>query len=383
MKVKNIVKNSFIVIVCLLLVLFFIYSINNRKNYASNDNKYKILDEIGNLVDEKFLYDVDSEKMINNAIKGYVAGLDDKYASYYTPEEFKEFIQNREGKYYGIGITMVYDKERNMYKIEYVNKGYGADDAGVKEGSYISKIDGTVVTVENINTLITQIKKSNPGTIVKLTLLVDGIEKLFDVEVREVKKSIVISEKIDNSVYIKISEFDEQTHTQLINELKKYEKFNGIIIDLRNNPGGDLQSVIDVSSEFINEKLLTYTVDKNNKKVVYNTVNTHRYANIPIVLIVNENTASASELFTGAVRAYNRGTIIGKNTFGKGVVQEIMPLSNGGGFKQTIAKYYTPDDKNIDGIGIAPDIEIEPSDISLPLKNQDEIIKALEILSNN
>lgn len=369
---------------CVLLIFNFLllpYISERFFKNGADEERSQVISEINKLVDDKFLYNADKKKMNDTAIKGYVMGLEDKYAQYFTPEEFKMFNQASNGKYYGIGITIGYDNSNNAYKIEEVSKGYGAEEAGMKVGSYIIKINGTAVSLQNINELLLDIKKKSPGDKVKFELMQDGKNQEFEPVVKEVTKDIVTSKMISDVVYIKISEFDNLTHSQMMSELNKYDKFKGIIIDLRDNPGGDLQAVIDVTSEFLpHDKVITFTEDNKKKRVDYKTTGTAKFVNIPICVLVNENSASASELFTGAIKSYERGKIIGRNTFGKGVVQEIVPLSNGGAFKQTTMRYYTPDGINIDKQGIKPDINIEKYEDKKNIEDQPEIQESLKAL---
>ena len=356
-------------------------SIYRGVNKNENIGRDKIIKEIDELIDDRYLYEVDKKKMDAGAIKGYVLSMGDKYAQYFTPEEFEMLNQSFDGKYYGIGVTIVYDSDSGLYKIDAISKGYGADLAGMKVGSYITKIDGKAANIESINGLLAQIKKMKPGDKVKFELIQDGEEKTFEPEIKEVIKDIVTSKMISDSLYIKISEFDNLTHQQMMNELKKYNNFKGIIIDLRDNPGGDLEAVLNVTSEFIPDKLITYTEDKYKHKTIYNGKKTGTYSEVPMVVLVNKNSASASELFTGAIKDYKRGTIIGSKTFGKGIVQEIIPLNNGGAFKQTIMNYFTPNGNNIQDKGIEPDIKIEEYDKKMQLEDQPEITEALKALN--
>lgn len=384
MKNKGIIKGVVIGVLstlCVILILGTVFFEPIKRFISiqgSSSEREKILTEIDYLIDRDFLYNPDKTKMDNNAIKAYVAAMDDKYADYYTPDEFKVFKQMSTGKYYGIGITIVYDSEKSAYKIDSVNKGYGADEAGMKAGSYIHKIAGQEVKLDNINKLLMDIKKMKAGDTVEFELLQDDKIVQFNPVVKEIVKEVVSSQYLDGIVYLKLSEFDEVTHDQMMNELKKYDDIKGIILDLRNNPGGDLKAVIDVGSEFIKNDVLTYTENKKGKKEVYKTKNTGNLVGKKLAVLVNENSASASELLTGAIKDYNIGKIIGKKTFGKGIVQEIIPLTNGGAFKQTITKYFTPKGNDINKIGIEPDIKIDGENTNLELEKQPEIIEAIK-----
>ncbi|MDO5695228.1 MAG: S41 family peptidase [Eubacteriales bacterium] len=358
---------------------------NKTPEESAADRFYGTLAELALYIDANHLNKVDKAAMYEAAIRAFVAAMKDKYAEYYTPEEFAMFEQEQGGKYYGIGIQMVYDSDRAQYKISTVNPGYGAEEAGIKSGMYIRSIDGKEMTMESANGLIAGIKKRRPGDRVKLEMDDGGEIKTFDVEVKEVTMSVVKGEIIDGNVlYISMSEFDDLTHQQLMDVYKAHSAagLRGIILDLRNNPGGDLKAVINVGSEFLDKCLMTYTEDRDGQREDYMTNGSHGIKE-PMVVLCNGGSASASELLIAALKHYDRAKIIGSQTYGKGVVQEIRTLQNGGALRHTVQRYMGPDGTNIDEKGITPDIVTENKDVNIydtALTEQEDIVKALEIL---
>lgn len=375
---KSLLKFILSIFVLAIIMLSLVVFKRHTRTNSKTDYTYN---EIEKIINDSYLNTPDKEKMHDYAIKGMVSGMGDKYAAYYNPKEYEVLKKGFDGKFNGIGILMTYDVQKKLYKIDSVMEGYGAYDVGIKAGSYILKIKDKEADINTINALIQEIKMTEEGEKVKLELLEGDEVKVYEPEVKEVTMSVVTSQIIDRTIYIKIIEFDAETYTQLMQAVESNAgKFDSIILDLRNNPGGDLNAVIDVTSEFIKGDIITYTIDKKMNKEIYSSKKTHTLTKQPLVILTNNNTASASELLTGAVKSESRGKVVGQKTFGKGVVQQIFPLKNGGAFKQTVAKYYTPDDKNIDGIGIKPDIEVKNNDYSKPIEEQEDFIEAMKII---
>ena len=215
-----------------------------------------------------------------------------------------------------------------------------------------------------------------------MTLYQDGKEQKFTITIEEIIREICTSQMLEDGIlYLRIEEFDKVTHEQMMREYGKYQEsdIKRIILDLRNNPGGDLEAVLDVCSELLPDSMVTYTEDREGNRVEYST-RLEQHMKQPLCVLVNKGTASAAELLSGAVKDYQRGTLIGETTYGKGVVQEIRPLPNGGAFKQTVMKYFTPKGNNIDGTGVQPDITVAEDNMNLSLTEQPDVLKAIEIL---
>lgn len=352
---------------------------------AKNDRREaldQVLKEIDQQIDSSYLYKADYQKMDDAAVKAYVAAMGDKYAAYYTPKEFQRLKEDRSGKYRGLGIVMQYDKDDGHYHITNVYKGFGADKAGIKPGTVILKLNDREMTLNDANDIIADVKAKEVGAEVNLEVLENGESKTYKIKIEDIVREIVTGKMLNDGIlYISMQEFDEVTHEQLMKVYRANAKSaKGIILDLRDNPGGDLRAVLNVAGEFLDKGVITYTEDKDKKRQDYNA-DGKKSIRQPVVVLVNQYSASAAELLTGALKDYGRAVIVGTKTYGKGVVQEIRPLKNGGAFKQTVQKYFTPKGHNIDGTGIIPDVVIEGDHTGEPLEKQPEIQKATELLT--
>lgn len=318
--------------------------------------------ELENIIDKYFLFeeDVDIEAMRTEIYSAILDSLGDKYTVYYTEEELAQLLSESEGVYYGIGSYVQIDEESSLPMLTQIFPGSPAEQAGLRSGDKVYAADGTVLKGLTLSDAVAIIKGPQYTDVV-LTIIRDT--ETFDVKVTRDKceAPTVITRMEDNNVgYLQITEFDDITYTQFVdgyNDLLN-QGMKSLIIDLRNNPGGNLNTVVDICGEILPKGVITYTVDKNGKRNDYNGKGKN-VIDIPLVVLVNGNSASASELMTGAIRDYEKGTIIGTTTFGKGIVQRILPLKDGSGLKITTSRYYTPNGECIHGVGITPDIEIE------------------------
>lgn len=318
--------------------------------------------ELENIIDKYFLFeeDVDIEAMRTEIYSAILDSLGDKYTVYYTEEELAQLLSESEGVYYGIGSYVQIDEESSLPMLTQIFPGSPAEQAGLRSGDKVYAADGTVLKGLTLSDAVAIIKGPQYTDVV-LTIIRDT--ETFDVKVTRDKceAPTVITRMEDNNVgYLQITEFDDITYTQFVdgyNDLLN-QGMKSLIIDLRNNPGGNLNTVVDICGEILPKGVITYTVDKNGKRNDYNGKGKN-VIDIPLVVLVNGNSASASELMTGAIRDYEKGTIIGTTTFGKGIVQRIIPLKDGSGLKITTSRYYTPNGECIHGVGITPDIEIE------------------------
>ena len=339
---------------------------------------------IRTMLEEDYLGELDDTQMLEMAIKGYVAGVGDEYTVYYTPEEMNEQYETAMGNYVGIGIYMIVNYQEGTITVVEPMEGSPALAAGIKEGDLITKVDGEEVTPENVTNMSNKIK-GEEGTKVKLEI--KRGDETFEVEVerKTIEVSHINSRMIeDNIAYIQVTDFDGGAAKEF---KENYEKLKSdgatsLIIDLRDNGGGVVDEAIDML-EMICDKgstLLIETDKKGNEIVEKSEENP--IIDIPIVVLVNGNSASASEIFAGALKDYNKATIIGTKTYGKGVIQTLTKLSDGSGLKMTTAEYCTQSRNKINKIGVEPNITVElPDDIEdLTDENDTQLQRAIEEL---
>lgn len=327
----------------------------------NDTEKYDLLFEVRKELLAKYDGEIDDQKLLEAAIKGMTLSLEDPYTVFMNAEEFKAFNEQSEGHFVGIGAQLGIkdDKVTIVAPIE----GSPADKAGVKAGDVILKVDNVEITEASVEKTISLIK-GEEGESVKLTVERNGNETIeFDI-VRGVVSTIAVKgEMIDEEVgYIQIASFDEDVAKDFENKIVELKAIGmkGLIVDLRGNPGGFLGESVKVASQFIPKgEVVTYTIDKYDKKIESKSVGGVAEG-MPLVVLIDGGSASASEVVTGALRDYGVATTIGTNSFGKGVVQQLVPFENGlGGLKVTTSKYYTPNGENIHKVGIKPDIEVK------------------------
>lgn len=329
-----------------------------------NDDSIEKLEALEEVIDEYYYNDEDinTDAMMEGMYAGLVDSLGDPYSVYYTAEEWQELMQETEGIYYGIGAYLQLDITTGFAKINGVIANTPAEEAGLRENDIIYMVDGESVQGLELSEIVSRVK-GEEGTKVHLTIYRDGESDYleFDVERRKIESPTVNYEMYDNGVgYIQITEFDDVTTEQFKEALAviKGSKAKGLILDLRSNPGGSLPVVVDIARSLLPKGLIVYTEDKYGERDEY-TCDGKNELDIPLVVLINGNSASASEILAGAIKDYDKGTLIGTTTFGKGIVQRILPLTDGTALKLTISAYYTPNGNNIHGIGIDPDIECE------------------------
>ncbi|NLX61457.1 MAG: S41 family peptidase [Tissierellia bacterium] len=345
---------------------------------VSTHVKYSKAMELENYIKTYFLGDVDEEKMMDGLIKGMFQSLDDPYSVYMNPDEFKSFTEQNEGVYGGVGI-IVTPGDDNLITIVSPIEGTPGERVGLKTGDKIVKVDGEEFTADRMDEAVKRMK-GEPNTSVTITILrtdKEGNKEYIDVEIvrEEIRLVTVKSDLIEGNIgYIKITSFDELTYDDFKKHLNQLmdKNISGLILDLRNNPGGLLDVCVDIADEFLGEAVIVYTETKDGKKQYeYSDRNA---INLPLIVLVNEGSASASEILAGAIRDHKRGILIGNKTFGKGIVQRIRGLTDGSGFKLTVSEYFTPNGTSIHGIGIEPDITVElPEDVmEIGLENLQE-----------
>lgn len=354
----------------LILVSFFMGALTIRISdvYAKSDSRFKELENFSDaisIIDKNYVEDVDLENLIRGAIKGMLQELD-PHSSYLDKEMYQEFKVETKGEFGGLGITIgIRDK---ILTIIAPIEDTPAFNAGLKAGDKILKIENKPTTNLTLEEAV-KLLRGKPGTEVTITILRETEDKPFDVTITRdiIKIKAVKSKMIDTIAYIRLTQFNQNATSELNDALKKLsdKKYKGIVLDLRNNPGGLLNEAISVSNLFLSpDKVVVFTKDRDGKENHFKTSVFKDFdASTPIVVLINEGSASASEIVAGALQDHKRAVIVGKTSFGKASVQTIIPLNDGSAIKLTTARYYTPNGRSIQGVGIDPDIEVEAGKI--------------------
>ena len=335
-------------------------SVAGEKTVTSDvERKLSILNS---LIDESYLGDIDKKKLEEGLYEGYIGGLDDPYSVYYDEEETKAFMEATEGEYSGIGAVMTQSKDSGIIVLTHVYKDSPAMKAGLKDEDILYKVEGKEVTGEDLTDVVSRIR-GEKGTKVELTVLRGKKnEEVTVVAVRDtIETQTVQTKMLEGDIgYMAVSEFDSVTYDQYVKGLDTLEGqgMKGLVVDLRGNQGGNLNTVCDILDLMLPKGLIVYTQDKNGEKREMTSDEENKFTH-PMVVLVNGNSASASEIYAGAIQDYGLGKIVGTQTYGKGVVQQIFDLKDGTCVKLTIAEYYTPKGRNINGKGITPDVEEE------------------------
>ena len=321
------------------------------------------LQTIGDTVKKYFyLSEVEDDALEEGMYRGMLEALDDPYSEYYSAEELAQIMEQTEGIYYGIGAYVSLDTLTSLPKISGVIEGTPAQEADLRANDLIYQVDGVSTYGLSLDEAVAMIK-GEEGTQVTLTIIREGEEDYVELTVtrRRVESPTVEFEMLDEeTAYIQIVEFDDVTIDQFADALAtaKGSGMKGLILDLRANPGGSLNAVVEVARMLLPEGLIVYTEDKYGEREEY-TCDGTRQLEVPLVVLVDMNSASAAEILAGAIKDYGIGTLVGTTTFGKGIVQQIIPFSDGSAVKLTISSYFTPNGNNIHGIGIEPDIQCE------------------------
>ena len=348
-----------------------IYGVDTVLTNREYAEKLRTLEKI---IDTNYLEEKDKDALAEGMYAGLLYGLNDPYSCYYTAEEYEEQNTETEGSYVGIGVAMQKNPDGGV-KIAECYEGGSAYAAGIKVNDIISSIDGKDITDWEMEDVADYIKNREADA-VSLTVHRENVEEALDISVKiaDVELPSVYGEMLDKKTgYIEITEFKGVTFEQYKEtfERLKEQGMERLVIDLRDNPGGLLTSVCDVLGWILPEGLIVYTEDKYGNKMEETCDGKHPL-DMPLAVLVNEGSASASEIFAGAVQDYEVGTIVGTTTFGKGVVQALYPMSDGSAVKLTVSKYYTPKGKNIHGEGISPDIKVK---LNPELFNQTELTR--------
>ena len=386
---KGVVK--IIIAVVLTAVITYFATINiTLKSYLNSSNTAYLatkLSLIKNKLNKESIYDLNEDKMIESALKGYVAGIDDKYTQYLTKEEMDELLEDTTGSYVGIGVYMADNTADNTILIIGVIEGSVAEQAGIKSGDIIKKVDDVEYTGEQLDAVSSKVK-GEEGTNVKITILRDNEEKEFNITRSSIKLKTVSSKMLENNKgYIKISSFNDGTAKEFKEAYDKLKSDNptGLIIDLRNNGGGLVSESLDIAETMVEKgKTLLITSNKDKKEEIRKSTQ-NPIIDIPVVVLINQNTASASEILAGILKDDCNYKIIGTKSYGKGVIQEVLTLQDGTGIKITTNEYFTPNKTKINKVGIEPDETVNlpetvKSVLTVEEKDDTQLQKAQELL---
>lgn len=364
--------------------------VTGETNGIESSNIDNYLSKIKSIISKNYLWKekIDEKKLKDSAIEGYVSGLGDKYTEYIPESEMKKFTEDIKGSFVGIGIYMVADEDTKKIVVYYPIPDSPAEKAGIKSGDIIVSVDGKQYSFEEFDTIADHIK-GKEGTKVKLVIERDGKQLEFEITRKKIETNPITIKMFDNNIgYLKLPSFDEGAANRFkekLDELKS-KGAKSLIIDLRNNGGGIVDESTDIADFFLDKgKTIISTKDNNGTEEKTQSKKQKSY-DMPVIVLVNENTASASEILTGALRDNEVIKVVGTKTYGKGVIQTVIPLSDGSGLKITTAEYFTPNGTEINNKGIKPDIEVKLPDTvkslySVKESDDTQLKRAIEELS--
>lgn len=375
---------SFAVIVALAVAIAVIAGGRLRKGGVEMDYQEK-LDTVRSYLDRYYLGELDEEKLEDGIAQGFLGGTGDKYAYYYSKDEFAQLMEDVSGTYAGIGISII-ENDDGKIEIYKVFKGTPAEEAGLRVKDIIVEAGGEK-EFETVDDLV-KIVRGKEGTSVDIVVERDGKDIPVTVTRKQIDVPTVEHKMLENNIgYVQISEFDNITVDQFNNALSDLESqgMTALILDVRDNPGGDYDTVVAMCDRVLPKGDIITVEDKNGAKRTEQSDDEHQI-NLPMALLINENSASASEVFSGAIQDYDLATIVGKTSYGKGIVQSIYRLPDGSGMKFTTERYLTPKGRDINGVGIIPDVEVDlPEDAYddgiLDEDEDTQLKKAIEVLS--
>lgn len=396
-KAKSIIKKAaaLILTVAVTASVTSFVCINSFSKMVNETAPYQTkLSSVKALLDKHYLYDIDESKQNEEAVKAYVEALDEPYTHYYPKEEFEAYTSNIEDSYVGIGVVI---SRNDNDEIEVVApfEGSPAYEAGILPGDILKSVNGTEYTGDKMEDAVNAIKGGKSGTTVDLVIVRNGSEMPFTVARGDISSESVTTELLDGNIgLVRISAFNtndsgakQDTYTEFKEKVGKLQEqgMQKMIIDLRDNPGGSLDVVCNICDMIVPEGLITYMEYKDGTRdEIKSDANE---MNIPMCVLINENSASASEVMTGCLKDYKKAVIIGKTSYGKGIVQSVYPFRDGSGMSLTVAKYYSPSGVCIHGTGITPDIEVDmPEEFkdyyasSVPHDQDPQLQKAIEQL---
>lgn len=351
---------------------------------VANEKTTEKLGVLENTIKQYFWQDVDESTLEEGVYKGLLESLDDPYSVYYTHDELVQLQQQTEGIYYGIGAYISQDNEMGYVRVSKIIKNTPAEASGLQQDDYIYKVDGEDMQGKDSSYVVSKIK-GEAGTKVTITVVREGATDPIDIEVerQKIESPTVEYQMLDNDMaYIQITEFDLVTTEQFEQAYKQAQTdgMKGLILDLRSNPGGNLSTVCDIARMILPKGLIVYTEDKYGKREEY-TCDGANQIKVPLVVLTNGYSASASEILAGAVKDYGIGTLVGTTTYGKGIVQKVINLSDGSAVKLTVSNYFTPNGNNIHKIGIEPDVEVEFDAEQYKNGVDNQLEKAKEVLA--
>lgn len=347
------------------------------------DSSFDKLYEVRDVINSQYYQDIDQDALVEGAIKGMVNSVGDPYTVFFNAEEYKEFNDDGDGNYVGIGVIVGIKEDRIVVITPF--EGSPAFEAGLRSGDFITKVEGVEYTGTELDKAVSVIK-GEEGKPVTLTIMRNGEEQ----DITIVRASITIvnveSEMLEGDIaHVTMLQFSNNTAEQVREAMEELrdQGAKGYILDLRGNPGGFLDEAVDVASLFVEkDKTILYTLDKYDQKKEYRSYG-GSFIDAPLVVLIDGGSASASEVVSGALKDYEAATLVGQQSFGKGIVQMVYQVGDGEAVKVTVSSYYSPDGINIHGEGIAPDIEVEiPEDAEMPLtmENDTQLQKAVEVL---
>lgn len=379
---RNFLKGALCGALVMLLAITGVCQIfGNEVIEKDTENKLKT---IGKIIDSAYLRsdELDEEQLQEYILKGYVAGLNDPYSVYFNEEETKEIFETTTGEFGGIGALMSQNRETMVVTMSNVYKDSPADKAGFRNNDILYKVDGEDISGQDLSEIVKKVK-GEKGTEVTITVLRGADNEEYEATViRDIieAQTVTYEMKEDEIGYIRLSEFDQVSLKQFEEALTdlKSQGMRALIVDLRGNPGGNLSTVCGISDLILPEGIIVSTKERNGQEQVYKSDDEQKLE-IPLSVLVDGASASASEIFAGAVQDHEVGTIIGTTTYGKGVVQNIFDLKDGTSLKLTISEYFTPDGRNIDGTGIEPDVEVKYVYDEKNPEKDNQLEKALEV----
>ena len=375
-----------------ILLLILILSFQNFANANKYDELYGKIDLFGEVlekIDKEYIDEIDQADVMDSAINGVLQSLD-PYSSYMSPELFKDMQTDTRGEFGGLGIEI--GMEAGVVKVISPIDGTPADKAGIKAGDFIVKIDGVQVQGKTLMESV-KLMRGPVGTSVKLTIRRKNIKKAIEfeverkiIEVKSVKAKLIGKKR--NIAYVRLKSFNENSDSQLIDNIKLFESKNdplGYVIDVRNNPGGLLAQAIRITDFFLDDGEIVSTKGRKRSETrKFFAKSGDGISGKPIIILINNGSASASEILAGALKDHKRAILIGETSYGKGSVQSIIPLKNGGGMRLTISRYYLPSGKSISEVGVEPDIFVEEvdSNFKIDTETDNQLNYAIKLLQS-
>lgn len=347
------------------------------------------VDEINRYIENYYYFDIDPDFQEESFYDGIMNGLNDPYSVYYTKEEYQDLLEDNSGEYFGVGAVVTQDTTMKVTVVRPI-KGSPAEAAGVKADDIIVEVDGTEITDQELS-LVVEMIRGEKGTTAHIKVYRPSEDKYIEFEIKraEVENVSVDYRMLDNNVgYISITQFYENTpkeYKEAVEDLGK-QGAKGLIVDLRDNPGGLLNAVVDMCAYTLDGGNIVTTKDRDGKVTSSFDDKDDHSIDVPMVVLVNGNSASASEIFAGAMKDTGTAKLVGTTTFGKGIVQSILPLSDGTAIKITVSKYFTPGGNDIHQIGIEPDYEVELEDrtnaVNIDYEDDLQLHKAEEVIKS-